>query len=313
MHERERKLGPIVPAGTEVVIRIDVRDSQGERICPAGAVGVVVRSPHDATHSYRVRLPDGREISLRRHELAVLKNVQRYGLERVGGILEDYDLYPYVIYRCVLGSRAYGLEEDDSDTDRRGIYLPPADLQWSLYGVPEQLENSETQETYWELQKFLTLALKANPNILECLYSPQVEKATPLAEELLGMRPIFLSRLVFQTYNGYVVSQFKRLERHRAKSGEIRWKHAMHLLRLLIAGITIMREEYVPVHVGEHRESLLSVLRGATPWEKVNAWRLSLHREFEEAFERTRLPERPDYERANAFLIRARRSMATEG
>ena len=56
--------------------------------------------------------------------------------------------------------------------------------------MPEQLENDETQEAYWELQKFLTLALKANPNVLECLYTPLVEHATPLAQELLDMRRV---------------------------------------------------------------------------------------------------------------------------
>jgi hypothetical protein len=40
------------------------------------------------------------------------------------------------------------------------------------------------------------VALKANPNVLECLYSPLVEAATPLAEELLALRGIFLSRLI---------------------------------------------------------------------------------------------------------------------
>nr|MBA3969907.1 nucleotidyltransferase domain-containing protein [Gemmatimonadota bacterium] len=75
-----------------------------------------------------------------------------------------------------------------------------------LYGVPQQLENDATEEAYCEQQKFLTLALKANPNILECLYSPHVEHATPLAEELLVMRSGFLSKLVYQTYNGYVLS-----------------------------------------------------------------------------------------------------------
>ena len=90
-------------------------------------------------------------------------------------VLSTHGLFDRVIYRCVIGSRAYGLDTDESDTDRRGIYLPPADLQWSLYGVPEQLENDENQEAYWELQKFLIMALKANPNILECLYTPIVE------------------------------------------------------------------------------------------------------------------------------------------
>jgi hypothetical protein len=44
----------------------------------------------------------------------------------------------------------------------------------------------------------------------------------------------------------------------------------------------------------------------------VEIWRLRLHREFNAAFETTTLPERPDYERANAFLIRARRLALSE-
>jgi len=86
-----------------------------------------------------------------------------------------------VQYRCSVGSCAFGLDTEDSDTDRRGFYLPPADRHWSLWGLPEQLQNEATQETYWELQKFLTLALKANPNVLECLYTPLIETASPLA------------------------------------------------------------------------------------------------------------------------------------
>ena len=207
-----------------------------------------------------------------------------------------------------VGSRAYGLDDADSDTDRRGVYLPPADVHWSLYGVPEQLENLDTEETYWELQKFLTLALKANPNILECLYTPLVEHASPLAEELRSMRDSFLSRMVYQTYNGYVFSQFKKLQSDLRNKGQVKWKHVMHLVRLLLAGVTTLRESRVPVDAGEHRERLLAIKRGEVPWDEVEAWRLRLHAEFDAAFEQTALPDRPDYGRANAFLLRARRS-----
>ena len=300
----------IIPSGTEVVVRVEASRLGGDGTVSKGAVGVVAQSPTDGRHAYRVRFPDGAEAMLKRKEIAVLKHVQRWGLERVGGILADYNLYDYVIYRCVMGSRAYGLDEEGSDTDRRGIYLPPAELQWSLYGVPEQLENDETEEVYWELQKFVTLALKANPNILECLYSPIVEHAAPVAEELLDMREAFLSRLVYQTYNGYVLSQFKRIAQHRRNNeGEIKWKHPMHLIRLLIAGIRTLREGAVPVAVEEYREELLAIRRGEMPWNEVDSWRLRLHEEFDRAYQETSLPERPDYDRANAFLIRARRTM----
>ncbi|MBI3946147.1 MAG: nucleotidyltransferase domain-containing protein [Armatimonadetes bacterium] len=221
------------------------------------------------------------------------------------------DLRPHIIYRCVVGSRAYGLDEADSDTDRRGIYLPPAERHWSLRGVPEQLEDPEAQECYWELGKFLRLALKANPNILECLYTPLVEMAAPPARELLAMRAAFLSRHVHQTYSGYVNSQFRKLAQDVRTRGEPRWKHAMHLVRLLLAGIVILREGVVPVTVGEHRERLLAVRRGQVAWEEVDAWRLALHREFDAALRATRLPQEPDIGRVDAFLIRARRSMVS--
>jgi predicted nucleotidyltransferase len=207
----------------------------------------------------------------------------------------------------VIGSQAYGLADAESDVDRRGIYLPTADMHWSLYGVPEQLESHETQEAYWELQKFLVLALKANPNVLECLYTPMVEKATPLAEELLSMKTIFLSRMVYQTYNGYVMSQFKKMQADIRNRGQVKWKHVMHLIRLLLSGIGVLRDGFVPVKVDDHRGRLLAIRREEVPWDDVEKWRLSLHQEFNAAFETTKLPQRPDYERANAFLISARR------
>ncbi|WP_236739203.1 DNA polymerase beta superfamily protein [[Phormidium ambiguum] IAM M-71] len=207
--------------------------------------------------------------------------------------------------------RAYGLENEASDVDRRGIYLPPADLHWSLYGVPEQLENNATQECYWELQKFIVLALKANPNVLECLYTPLVETATPLAKELLKLRHIFLSQLVYQTYNSYVLSQFKKMEQDLRNQGEIRSKHAMHLIRLLLSGITILEAGFVPVRVEEYRTQLLAIRNQEISWEEVNEWRLSLHQKFDRAFANTSLPERPNYKQANTFLLRARRFMVS--
>ena len=300
----------IIPVGTQVVTLVEVKGRAGGRVCPRGAVGEITSAPQDNFHSYHVRFADGSGAALRRHEFAVRKHHQAGELLQPEDGLSDFHLYDYVIYSCIVGSRAYGLDEDASDVDRRGIYLPPAEMHWSLYGVPEQLENKSTEECYWELQKFLTLALKANPNVLECLYTPLVEKATPLAQELLEMRSAFLSKLIYQTYNGYVISQFKKLEQDLRQRGQIRWKHAMHLIRLLLEGIAVLKEGFLPIRMEEHRDRLLGIRRGELPWEEINAWRLSLHRDFDAAFAITDLPERPDYERVNAFLIKARRASA---
>lgn len=294
----------ILPVGTQVVALREVR-VDGQVVAPGGGVGVVIKSPVDASHAYRVRFPTGIEASLTRGELAVRKEFQREGMD----VLSDRGLDEFVILRVVVGSRAYGLDHAQSDYDHRGVYLPPAELHWSLYGVPEQLENDATQECYWELQKFLVLALKANPNVLEVLYSPAVEHATDLARELLAMRSAFLSKLVYQTYNGYVLSQFRKLQ-DDLRRGEIKWKHAMHLIRLLLAGIDVLRTGELPVAVTNHRDALLQIRQGAMPWPELETWRQALHVEFDAAYAATKLPERPDYERVNAFLLKARRTAA---
>ncbi len=293
-----------LPIGTQIVINDPVLNEVGKVAHPKGAVGVIVKVLDNDT--YRIRFLDSFETVLSRTEITTRKHFQRKGLQTQPNVV---DYYQYIIFQCITGSRAYGLDNEVSDTDRRGIYLPPADLHWSLYGLPEQIENHETEECYWELQKFISLALKANPNILECLYTPLVEKTTPLSEALIEQREIFLSKLIYQTYNGYVMSQFRKMNKHMEKHGRIKWKHAMHLIRLLISGITVLQEGFVPVKVDTYRDDLLAIRHGERSWEEVNQWRLSLNKEFEEAFKSTKLPEQPNYEAANQFLIKARREM----
>jgi uncharacterized protein len=277
---------------------------------PAGTVGVIVRSPADPEHGYRIRFPDGSEGSYRRDEMVLLSHWKEHGLT-ASALLAEHDLTQCIIYRCVMGSKAFGLDDDASDTDRRGCYLPPATMHWSLYGVPEQIEDNGNEEVYWELQKFLNLALKANPNILECLYAPLVEHAAPIAQEMLAMRESFLSKLVYQTYNGYVSSQFKKIEIDLRNKGEIKPKHAMHLIRLMLSGIGVLETGELTVRMDAWRERLLAIKHGEMPWEQVDAWRMELHKKFEAAFTGSRLPDHPDYRRVNDFLVRARRSVVS--
>jgi predicted nucleotidyltransferase len=302
----------ILSVGTQVVVLHQVMGDSGRVLHPRGSVGVVIKAPRDLEHPYRVRFLDGVEESVRAEDLVSLAHFKEGEIGDSDVTTARSNLFERVIYRCVIGSRAYGLDDDESDTDYRGIFLPPAELHWSLYGVPDQLECKDTQEHYWELQRFLVLALKANPNVLECLYTPLIEKTTLLADELIAMRSVFLSRLVYQTYNGYVMSQFKKMQTDIRNQGEVKWKHVMHLLRLLISGIDVLRHGTVLVRVDKHRDELLAIKQGTVPWQQTEEWRLALHRDFDAALASTSLPERPDYDRVNAFLIKARRAALSE-
>ena len=300
--------GKLFDVGSQVVLLTHVRGGGARDLYPKGVVGIVVRVPSDSEPGYLVRFMDGSEERFQSSELASLAKYREPSHEESSQNQEHSRFYDRIIYQCVIGSRAYGLSHEDSDIDRRGIYLPKAEDHWSLFGVPDQIESESTQEAYWEYQKFLILALKANPNALECLYSPLVERLEPVAQELIENRSIFLSQLVYQTYSGYVASQFKKLQSDLRNQGQIKWKHAMHLIRLMISGIEILRDQQVMVDVGEHRETLLSIRRGERTWEDVDGIRIGLQKEFDISFSKTRLPERPDYLKANALLVQARSS-----
>ena len=72
----------ILSAGTRIVTRNDANRIGGQAgavssganaLVLAGAVGVIIDSPTDAQHAYKVRFNDGAEAMLRRTELSILK------------------------------------------------------------------------------------------------------------------------------------------------------------------------------------------------------------------------------------------------
>lgn len=212
----------------------------------------------------------------------------------------------HVILAVVTGSRAYGLAREGSDTDRRGVFLPPARLGWSLAGAPDQVEDKPGEACYWELEKFLGLALKANPTALEVLATPLVEGASELGARLREMRPAFYSRRCVDTFSGYAHSQFRKLERDQRTHGEFRWKHAMHLIRLLLTGARLLETGDLDLDVTEERERLLAIRDGEVPFAEVDAWRQDLHRRLDAAATSTPLPAEPDRELVEDFLLEAR-------
>ncbi|MHC3454863.1 nucleotidyltransferase domain-containing protein [Streptomyces prasinus] len=216
----------------------------------------------------------------------------------------------HTVYACVMGSRAFGLASEGSDTDRRGVFLAPTPLFWRFDKPPAHVEGPAEEQFSWELERFCELALRANPNILECLHSPLVEHADDTGRELLALRGAFLSRRVHETFTGYAYGQRRKLESDVRTHGAPRWKHTMHLLRLLASARDVLRTGVLTVDVGEQREHLLAVKRGEVPWSEVEARMARLEWEAGEALRRTPLPARPDRRRIEDFLVRVRRASA---
>lgn len=216
----------------------------------------------------------------------------------------------HTIYACVMGSRAFGLATEGSDTDRRGVFLTPTPLFWRFEKPPTHVDGPREEQFSWELERFCELALRANPNVLECLHSPVVEHLDPVGEELLSLRGAFLSRQAHTTFSRYAVSQRGKLLGDLQNHGAPRWKHAMHLLRLLLSCRDLLRTGRLVIDATPYRDRLLAVRRGELTWDEVEAWMTLLTEETDAALPATPLPETPDLPRVEDFLVRTRRASA---
>lgn len=121
-----------------------------------------------------------------------------------------------LIYETLHGSRAYGLQRPDSDHDYKGVIIGPKAWYFGFDSAPEQIEHS-ADHVHFELRKFCRLAEKANPTLLETLFTDaaDVTVCTPLGERLLAARDQFLSKRVAGSFGGYALSQLKRIKTHR--------------------------------------------------------------------------------------------------
>lgn len=130
---------------------------------------------------------------------------------------------------CYSGSYLYGTQQPDSDIDIRGICCQPVKSLVGLTGfeqylpsISEALKYSEsslnissTDVTVYGINKFATLAAKANPNILELLFAKPIWKDNYYYNLILRSREYFLSNRIIHSFSGYAYSQLIRIKTHK--------------------------------------------------------------------------------------------------
>jgi len=114
-----------------------------------------------------------------------------------------------LLFECISGSNAYGLNTPESDTDIRGVFYLPKDKFYGLHYV-QQVEDEKKDVVYYELGRFVELLLKNNPNMLELLATPEdcVLYRDPIMDNLTV--DMFLSKLCKNTFAGYAISQIQK-------------------------------------------------------------------------------------------------------
>lgn len=154
-----------------------------------------------------------------------------------------------VLLKGVVGSHAYGLNHSGSDIDTLGVFAAPPREFWGLTAPRQTFVQNDPDVTMHEVAKFVSLALKCNPTVLELLWLDNYVESDVWGAELVRLRRLFLSEdYVRGAFGGYAVQQARRLEARNAEgkegfSSDVKQrtaKHARHCFRLLRQGAELL-------------------------------------------------------------------------
>ena len=119
-----------------------------------------------------------------------------------------------IIFKCIVGSKLYGTNNENSDTDIKGVFLPdlndlilgkaPKHYTFSSGSKHDRNDKDDVDETYYSLQYFLELAAKGDTNAIDLLFAYTnknvVLQSSPIWEDLIKN----IDKIITKNVNAYV-------------------------------------------------------------------------------------------------------------
>lgn len=135
-------------------------------------------------------------------------------------------------YLCMMGSIAYGVDQDNSDVDVYGFCIPPKRVlfPWTVGILPDFDRDYEKFDQYqhhhiktdireydlsvYSIVKYFTLCVDNNPNMIDSLFVPIdcILHVTKIGQTVLDNRKLFLSKNVYHRFRGYAHSQLNKAQ-----------------------------------------------------------------------------------------------------
>lgn len=148
------------------------------------------------------------------------------------------------------GSHAYGTNVETSDLDLRGCALNSKSEILTNENF-EQFVNTETDTTIYSFNKIVALLGNVNPNTVELLgLKPEhYLHVSPIGQELLDNKKIFLSKRVIQAFGGYATAQLRRLDNKAVRSVD-QAARERHILNSITNASYSFKEKFFPTSDG---------------------------------------------------------------
>lgn len=228
------------------------------------------------------------------------------------------------LFASVTGSKLYGTNTPESDTDFKGIALPDVDQLIGLNNFEQQEYHNEHDDgpekaegTLWAFEKYIRLCLKGNPTVIEVAFTdPKFHRfTTPLGLEIMEfVQKNMLTKHLFKPYSAYHFAQMRKLQskQREGKRKAVVEEHgfdpkfAMHAYRLARQAVIVMREGTLrPTLDPEDKEVAMRIRAGKEHFtqETVLELLLKVDVEMKEAYDVSPLPDKPDFHAANDFVM----------
>jgi predicted nucleotidyltransferase len=211
------------------------------------------------------------------------------------------------ILKVQVGSHAHGLAQPSSDVDSRRVFVIPTETMFRVDYRPSASHwtRTEEDETAWEVGRFLFLATRCHPLILETFLAP-VLATDPWGQELRALFPaVWSAQPAFESFLAYAANQRKKfLDKKDGRPA----KYAATYLRVLHNLCELLEKESFTVRIidTDAGEIIGKVKRGEVRSGKV----IDLAEDWIERATRSLADCRhqADLPKVNDYLIRLRKA-----
>jgi len=234
-------------------------------------------------------------------------------------------------YETIVGSVAYGVNNDNSDTDIYGFSIPYKDMifphlrgEIGGFGTPyerfEQYQEHHVKDqekeydiTIFSIVKFMHFCMKNNPNFIDTLFTPRrcILYTTRVGELVREKRYLFLHKGAWHAFKGYAYNQMHKMEIKNPEPGSNRAlliekygydiDFAYHVVRLLNEVEQILIEGDLDIE--RNREQLKSIRRGEWKEEDIKNYFATKEKDLEKVYLNSKLPYGPNEKLIKQLLI----------